>query len=161
MISSEAKRALVCRGPWDVINLAAIWGLGQEKGREAVGREARAVVVQAEMKRSSFRGVIDVVYGGEKPQETSEASKSQPEKNNKLGKGKRKAEALESNIQAALVRKTDDVTPSATPLSKREQKRRAKKAKFENAKSKDKTEVPIAARPLQPDMAVLSPGKKG
>ena len=29
IISSEAKAAVACRGPWDAINLAAVWGLGQ------------------------------------------------------------------------------------------------------------------------------------
>ncbi|KAF2146523.1 uncharacterized protein K452DRAFT_199289, partial [Aplosporella prunicola CBS 121167] len=67
IISSEAKAAIGCRGPFDAVNLAAVWGLGQERGHEAVSKEARAVVVSAQLKRSSFRGVVDVVYGGEKP----------------------------------------------------------------------------------------------
>lgn len=45
IISSEAKRAVGCRAPVDVVNLATFWGLSQEKGRDAVGPEARAVVV--------------------------------------------------------------------------------------------------------------------
>jgi len=68
IISSEAKRAIACRAPWDVINLAAIWGLPQDRGFESVSKECRSVVVGAKMKRTSFRGVIDVVYGGERPE---------------------------------------------------------------------------------------------
>ena len=155
VISSEAKKALACRGPWDVINLASVWGLGQEKGREAVGREARAVVVQAGMKRSSFRGVIDVVYGGEKPQRNSEAA-SKAETSSKNGKGKRKAEVLEKKREA--------VTAEITPISKREQKRRAKKARIEEAEtqrveSKKETETLITVRSPNSAKTPRTPGK--
>ena len=122
IISSEAHRALACRGPWDVVNLAAVWGLGQERGREAVGREVRAVVVQAEMKRRSYRGVVDVVYGGEKPEATAKnmgggATGTGP------GKGKRNADDMQNGSAGH-----DEV---ANPVSKREQKRQAKKARLE------------------------------
>ena len=119
VISSEAKRALACRGPADVVNLAVLWGLGQERGMEAVGKEARSVVVQAEMKRRSFRGVVDVVYGGEKPErEPEKPTKDRQEK------GKRKAEVLKEGGLAK-----GDATPK--PISKREQKRQAKKARLD------------------------------
>ena len=88
---------------------------------EAVGKEARSVVVQAEMKRRSFRGVVDVVYGGEKPQREPE----RPTKG-KQEKGKRKAEVLNESGTAK-----DDATPK--PISKREQKRQAKKARLDTA----------------------------
>ncbi|KAK3062370.1 RNA-binding RNA processing protein rpp1, partial [Teratosphaeriaceae sp. CCFEE 6253] len=67
IISSEAKAAVGCRGPWDAINLATIWGLAQDRGFEAMSKEPRSVVVTAQLKRTSYRGIIDVVYGGEKP----------------------------------------------------------------------------------------------
>ena len=126
IISSEAKRALVCRGPWDVINLAALWGLGQERGNEAVGREARSVVVQAEVKRRSFRGVVDVVYGGEKPIRVD----VEKEKAEKITSGmtKRKADALEQGVR-------EEEEEQTKPISKRERKRQAKKAKFEATKA--------------------------
>ena len=124
MISSEAKRALACRGPWDVINLASVWGLSQERGREAVGSGARSVVVQAEMKRRSFRGVVDVIYGGDKP-----AGIVPKEDGEKTGKGKRKADSLENQVRK--------VEEKAKPLSKREQKRQAKKARLEALNSTD------------------------
>ncbi len=56
MICSEAQRALACRGPWDVVNLGIGWGLGKERAVEALQREARGVVVGAEMRRRSYRG---------------------------------------------------------------------------------------------------------
>ena len=126
IMSSEARRALACRGPADVINMAVLWGLGQERGVEAVGREARSVVMQAEMKRRSHGGVVDVVYGGEK-HETS----VQDEKAAKLkqSKSKRKAEVLENQ--------GEEVGDSPRPISKREQKRQAKKVRLENAKAQE------------------------
>lgn len=122
VISSEARRALACRGPWDVINLASVWGLGQERGREAVGSEARSVVVQAEMKRRSFRGVVDVIYGGKKPEKVL-----QKEDGPKNGKGKRKADTLDDQVGKG--------GEEAKTLSKREQKRQAKKARLEASDS--------------------------
>lgn len=117
ILSSEAPRAVACRGPWDVINLAAVWGLSQERGREAIGKEARAVMLQAEMKRRSFRGVIDVVYGGEKPEPKNAAN----DQSNSGGQ-KRKAGAISTGPPAA----GEEVT-----ISKREMKRRAKAAREE------------------------------
>jgi ribonuclease P/MRP protein subunit RPP1 len=71
IVSSEARSALGLRGPWDVINLAVVWGINQERGKEAVCEEARKVVQLAKLKRESYRGVVDVVYGGERTEEVS------------------------------------------------------------------------------------------
>jgi len=121
VISSEARRALSLRSPGDVINLACVWGLGQERGVEAVGREVRSAVVQAGMKRTGFRGFLDVVYGGEKPVEVEKPVKDGNKTSN--SKNKRKAIVLD-----------DEIDPSREkPISKREQKRRAKKARDESA----------------------------
>ncbi|GAB7343493.1 hypothetical protein MBLNU457_1507t1 [Dothideomycetes sp. NU457] len=117
IISSEAKRAVGCRGPWDAINLSAIWGLAQDRGYEAVSKQARSVVVSAKLKRTGYRGIIDVVYGGEKPEpvekqaEGKAVEKAQPNR-------KRKSEDAGSGTG------TDD-----TQISKREKKRRAKIAR--------------------------------
>ena len=120
VISSEATRALVCRAPADIVNLAIIWGLGQDRAVEAVGREVRNVVVQAEMKRRSFRGVIDVVDGGQPPVKLPEVFHGQK---SKQVNAKRKADTLEDGgAETSILPKS---------LSKREQKRQAKKAKFE------------------------------
>ena len=113
IISSEASKALACRGPMDVINLAAVWGLGQERGREAVTKHARSVVVSSQMKRTSFRGVIDVVYGGEKrvaaPIDTPKPKQEQK---------KRKASAMDPGFEQSVAK--------PAKLSNREQKRQRK-----------------------------------
>ena len=142
IMSSEARRALACRGPADVINMAVLWGLGQERGVEAVGREARSVVMQAEMRRRSYGGVIDVVYGGEKHEPSvleGKAAKVKPPK------GKRKAEVMENQ--------GEEVGNSPKPISKREQKRQAKKARLENAKAEESQakDVPAEAVTVEGD----------
>lgn len=65
ILSSEAARPAACRAPDDVINLAAVWGLGQERGKEALDKLARAVVVSAQLRRTSYRGAINIVIGGD------------------------------------------------------------------------------------------------
>lgn len=128
IISSEASKAIGCRAPWDVVNLAAIWGLAQDRAYEAVSKEARSVVVSARLKRTSFRGVVDVVYGGEKPSLEEQAEKQAQNIKTKTdvakenGAKKRKSEAIEDT--------TTDSTEK--PISKREQKRRAHKARMES-----------------------------
>lgn len=141
LISSEAKAAVACRGPWDAINLAAVWGLGQEKGYEAMTKEARNAVVGAQLKRTSYRGVVNVVYGGEKP--TPEAKPASGEQNGRTARQKgsntggqttngqkRKSEALGSDANDS---------GAGMPLSKTQLKKRAKKEKME---AEGKTEKP-------------------
>ena len=67
LLSSDARNVLGVRAPSDVINLASVWGLGREKGKDGLCREARNVVEFARLKRTSYRGVIDLVYSGDKP----------------------------------------------------------------------------------------------
>lgn len=65
VVSSEARGVLGLRGPADVVNLMAVWGLGPEKGFAALGEGARAVVVNEGIKRRGFRGVVDIVKTAE------------------------------------------------------------------------------------------------
>ena len=120
VISSEAKRAVACRSPADIINLSVLWGLTQERGLEAVGREARSAVIQAGIKRRSFRGVIDFINPGTRPERlvAREKTNKGAEYNNK-----RKADHLQTEVEG------DESLPK--PISKREQKRRDKKAQKE------------------------------
>lgn len=130
MVSSEARTALGCRGPWDVINLAVVWGLGQERGKESVCEEPGKVVRLAGLKRTSFRGVVDIIQGQLQVQ------------NEKAQAVQEKAEASEKEIVITngMKRKASTVSINTTqapkgaeekPLSKREIKRRAKKAKMD------------------------------
>lgn len=129
IISSEAKAAVGCRGPWDAINLATVWGLSQEKGFEAMSKECRSVVVTAQLKRTSYRGVIDVVYGGEKPAIVSKVAQKGMDKQPAVNAQKRKADAMDNGQENATAGENDD-----KPLSKTQQKKRARREKQEAAK---------------------------
>lgn len=120
VISSEAKSAVACRGPWDAINLAAVWGLGQERGYEAVSKECRSIVVAAKLKRTSYRGVVDVVYGGEKPAAPALGEAKGKAKQPANGQ-KRKADDMERSDSGRPV----NGEPGEKPLSKRQQRRQA------------------------------------
>ncbi|KAF2435737.1 PHP domain-like protein [Tothia fuscella] len=115
VISSEATSALQCRAPTDIVNLATVWGLGQERGVEALTREARSVVVAAQFKRTSYRGVVDVIYGGEKPIK---------EKVDKKEKGKQKRKAAEITVD------TEANSELEKPLSKTQLKKQAHLARM-------------------------------
>jgi ribonuclease P/MRP protein subunit RPP1 len=123
IISSEAKSALGLRGPWDLVNLAAIWGLSQERGKEAVCEEARKVVQLARLKRESFRGVVDVVFGG------VSSKQDQSEREKTVVAGGRKRKVIDDEALNSLVPAKDE----ERPLSKTQMKKRAKRAKQEAA----------------------------
>ena len=138
IISSEAKAAVACRGPWDAINLAAVWGLGQERGYEAMSKECRTIVVTAKLKRTSYRGVIDVVYGGEKPPAPAPAPEKQADgKAKQPANGqKRKAEAMETSGSSTPVNGESE----GKPVSKRQMRRQAHQAKLRSeAEQKEST----------------------
>jgi len=92
---------LAVRAPSDVINLASVWGLGHERGKDGLTKEPRSLVEFARLKRESFQGVVDVVYGGEKPpSEPVKPSKREQkaEKDHKKHQQKRKADSLEGTL---------------------------------------------------------------
>ncbi|KAI5798937.1 RNase P subunit p30-domain-containing protein [Geopyxis carbonaria] len=79
VISSEARSVVGCRAPHDVINMAVQWGLSTEKAMDAVSGLARTVVVQAGMRRTSFKGVVDVVADGVTEEEKAEKKRKAEE----------------------------------------------------------------------------------
>lgn len=152
IISSEAKTALGLRGPHDVMNLCQIWGLEQARGKEAVCEEAGKVVRLAALKRQSYRGVITVVDGGGQSEATSTVAAKQPAQVAETAASngvKRKASTSSlAHQQGPSEGPSATATPSSAgtntpvdedgkPISKREQKRRAKKARLEGYLGKD------------------------
>jgi ribonuclease P/MRP protein subunit RPP1 len=122
IFSSEAKSALGIRAPSDIINLASVWGLGTERGKDGLTKEPRSVVEFARLKRQSFKGIVDIVYGGEKPVAPAEgkekaAQKGKADKNTNTN-GKRPGDSLERTLGRQPGK---DI-----PLSKRQQKNKAK-----------------------------------
>lgn len=157
IFSSEARTALGLRGPHDVVNLACVWGLSNERGKEAICEEAGRVVRLAQMKRTSFRGVVDIVEDGSKEVETtseklSDAARTTkvvandvslppldfeqvtvvPEKPSKADQAKRKASQVSLNEQRA----EKMVDENGNALSKRAMKRQVKKARLDRAAGK-------------------------
>ncbi|KAJ9619969.1 RNA-binding RNA processing protein rpp1 [Taxawa tesnikishii (nom. ined.)] len=115
-ISNATQLIRASRGPWDVVNLATIWGLSQERGYEAISKECRSVVVSARLKRTGYRGVVDIVDAGEDAP-TTQQKPNEGQHAHTTGK-KRKAEVIASPAG------------EDKPVSKREQKRRAKAARL-------------------------------
>lgn len=125
VISSEARGVLGVRAPADVGNLLDVWGLGRERSGEAMGLNARSVVVNEALKRTSFRGVVDVIDGGEAYvpiRQGTPASKNKGKETaaSESGKAKRKAEDVNA-----------DGTPKISNREKKRQKQAARKAEKE------------------------------
>ncbi|KAF2459776.1 RNase P subunit p30-domain-containing protein [Lineolata rhizophorae] len=120
IVSSEARDAVAVRAPWDVVNLAeGVWGMGGGRGRDAISEEARKVVAGAAIKRRGYRGVIDVIDGGEAQTKSADKTGTQPQRSEKR-------KAVEENTNEGPMDNTD----RAPPVSKRELKRRQKKARM-------------------------------
>ncbi|RKF55028.1 putative ribonuclease P protein subunit 3 [Erysiphe neolycopersici] len=64
IVSSEAGNVVACRGIQDLVNLLGVWGLSKEKAFDGLQKNPREVVVNEGIKRTGFRGVIDVIDGG-------------------------------------------------------------------------------------------------
>lgn len=143
IVSSEARRALGVRAPWDVINLACVWGLSQERGKEAVCEEARKVTALAKLKRTSWRGIVDVVHGGDKPTTVEQPGKNKKTTSNKKDTSQSGANGDNLKRKASLGSEPAAEEPEK-PLSKREMKRRAKKARLEGADGDPENPLPTS-----------------
>ncbi|KAL3475410.1 RNase P subunit p30-domain-containing protein [Aspergillus californicus] len=129
IVSSEARKALGVRAPFDVINLACVWGLSQELGKEAMCEETRKLVALARLKRTSWRGIIDVVDGGKLLAPKTNAAVA----SEKAVTPKENADSNGDNLKRKASPSSESMEGVEKPLSKREQKRRAKKARLDAA----------------------------
>lgn len=142
VISSEAKTVLGVRAPADVENLMVVWGLNRDRGSKAMCVAPRSVVVNEGMKRRSFRGVVDVVDGGqsivENVNDPAMGKEESREQNN--GKG---APTTNGLVQDKGKRKTEDQNtndnPESTPTMS---KRKAKKMRLEALKARKEITLP-------------------
>ncbi|EOA88882.1 uncharacterized protein SETTUDRAFT_168114 [Exserohilum turcica Et28A] len=132
IFSSEAKTVLGIRAPSDVINLASVWGLGTEKGKDGLTKEPRSVVEYARLKRRSFKGIVDIVHAGDKPPEKPVAEAkhkhAQKAKANTNQNGKRPGDSLDST--------PTHESKAEKPISKRQQAKN-KKAKVHEATTQE------------------------
>lgn len=125
IISSEAPGPLALRSPFDVMNLAAIWGLAQNRGREAISIECRNVAINSAMKRNTFRGAVEIKSGGKimvSSDLVAQESLSTPTATTRNGNGKKR--------KAADTLREDASRPAAGQKSKRSMKRDAKQARL-------------------------------
>ncbi|KAK5630473.1 hypothetical protein RRF57_006188 [Xylaria bambusicola] len=131
VISSEAQSVLGLRGPADVMNLLHVWGLPADRAKEGLSVLPRSVVVNEGLKRSGFRGVIDIISSADPVQgdvEMAEAvnGKAEIATGNPQGNRGKKSKNQESNKK----RKNDDAETldaggdgEGQPISKRQEKR--------------------------------------
>ncbi|KAI4864875.1 PHP domain-like protein [Hypoxylon rubiginosum] len=101
--AATATTAVALRAPADVVNLLAVWGLPADRGREALGVNPRGVVVNEGIKRSGFRGVVNIVgvadqpegepprEGGDQTEGTAAATSMKKKDNRKRKNGEREA----------------------------------------------------------------------
>ncbi|KAK7748350.1 RNA-binding RNA processing protein rpp1 [Diatrype stigma] len=95
VLSSGARAALGLRAPADVVNLFAVWGLGSERGLEGLGVLPRGVVVNEGLRRSGFRGVVDIVGVAER--DGTEGAAKETAKNNAANKNENKGNKNNKN----------------------------------------------------------------
>jgi len=144
IISSEARSALGLRGPWDVINLAVVWGINQERGKEAICEEARKVLQLARLKRESYRGVVDIVFGGEK---VEDVAKNKDE--TRLMNGtKRKAIDISGGVSQTEEAGNERTLSKGQMKRLKKQQRNAKLEGAEAASSEKDQSQPPAAMPI-------------
>ncbi|KAK4451715.1 RNase P subunit p30-domain-containing protein [Podospora aff. communis PSN243] len=129
VVSSEAKGSLELRGPADVVNLLAVWGLGPEKGAEAMGSGARAVVVNEGVKRRGFRGVVDIIKPAEEGEEAKRTRQEEVEKGKLEAKEKGKKQKGGNQAQGLGAKRKGEEGNGGASGSGTMSKRLAKKMK--------------------------------
>ncbi|EEB09694.1 RNase P and RNase MRP subunit p30 [Schizosaccharomyces japonicus yFS275] len=67
LVTSEARSPLECRGGHDVVNLATFWDMKQDNARKAIGEFARAVLLHADSRRNTYRGILKEIKAEERP----------------------------------------------------------------------------------------------
>ena len=179
IISSEAKTALGLRAPYDVMNLLQVWGLGQERGKEAVCEEANRVVGLAQLRRETYRGVVRIVESGGPSKEEQEQARKAKEAQQQARKvtethdTRITTKATQLNGTTNVKRKASDTslnTPNAAqdsgekPMSKRQKNKLSKKARLEaqnqhRTKDQDQATVTNNSFPIKHE-ALLSASSK-
>lgn len=148
MVLSSGAVVGAARAPMDVVNLGVVWGMGQEKARDGVGLEAGGAVRMGAVRRDGGRGIIEVVYGGEK----SVARAAAVEESGLREKRKADDGADEDGTNNAGVRGAKLPDEPDKPLSKRQAKklrlaaRNASAQTPEKSRPADTAEIPIATK---------------
>ncbi|KAL1896883.1 RNA-binding RNA processing protein rpp1 [Sporothrix stenoceras] len=130
-----AGGAFELRGPADVVNLLAVWGLPPDRGTEAIAALPRSIVANEGLRRRGFRGVVDIV-------QTAGGAEGAAEKANKQGGGKQSRQekqqaqkqqqqkqngGQQKNNSDQKKRKADDGLASGPPQARQQQSKKQKK----------------------------------
>jgi ribonuclease P/MRP protein subunit RPP1 len=152
IVSSEARSVLGVRAPADVGNLLNVWGVEKEQAKEAVTVAPRSVVVNERMRRTSYKGVIDVVEGGER-EERAGAKEDDPKKKI-IGKGVMKGTPKTTKRNLDEAGKEEISTP---PISKRQAKRMRMAAMKGQTTESSSTSVHSTPTPRAQTENILTP----
>ncbi|KAI0099210.1 RNase P subunit p30 [Nemania sp. FL0031] len=124
VISSEARSVLGLRAPADVVNLFHVWGLSTDRATEGLGVLPRGVVVNEGLKRSSFRGVVDIVGVADRERADVEMGEAEdgnagaaPGNTQGKDKGKKNNKNQETDGPGGKKRKNGDDTETSTAAS--------------------------------------------
>lgn len=146
IVSSEARTVLSVRSPADVGNLLNIWGVDNERAKEAITTTPRIVVANEAIKRRGYRGIIDVVEGGEREHDKTGTS-AKPEAEKFKGKDGGKGLASGKNEKRTMQDREDEETGPAPPMSKRQEKRMRQAAR-KSKKQESHPTTPEGALPV-------------
>ncbi|BFZ55915.1 RNA-binding RNA processing protein rpp1 [Savitreella phatthalungensis] len=91
LISSGAASQNLLRSPHDMINLATFWGLPQNRAAQAVGDNARKLIVKAMTRRTVHKGVVRITQAPAFTPQKRQAQDAVAAPADKLTKKQRKA----------------------------------------------------------------------
>ncbi|KAI1191512.1 RNase P subunit p30 [Nemania serpens] len=166
VISSEARSVLGLRAPADVVNLLHVWGLPTNLASDGLSVLPRGVVVNEGLKRSGFRGVVEIIGVADREQPDIEMGEGEAEGNaeagntiargasgNSQGKtnknqqtsslGAKKRKNAADDVSAAIPASVNEISKPAgdgdgdQPMSKRQAKRM--KAALRNKQAEEGT----------------------
>lgn len=92
VVSSGAGTAVELRGPADIVNLLAVWGLAPDRGTDAMAALPQSIVANEGLRRRGFRGAIDIVQVAGVPEQQKQQQTNSKQAQNQKQKQKRKAD---------------------------------------------------------------------
>lgn len=125
--------AFELRGPADVVNLLAVWGLPPDRGTEAMAALPRSIVANEGLRRRGFRGVVDIVQvaGGvdaaEKLANQGGKQQGKQDKQQQKQQNQQKQQQQKQKQTDQKKRKADDGLASGLPQARQQQTKKQKK----------------------------------
>ena len=138
------------RAPADVMNLGVVWGMGPERARDGVGQEAAGCIRAGGIRRDDGKGVIEVVYGGERVAMEKTTTEVIHEPNVAASTSKRKADQMEqaagqecgeTNGEVLAVGGAEKKIENVS-ISKRKARKDAKRARLESREAGENQQAP-------------------